>query len=200
LAEFEDVNAKIKGGTTPFLLACTWGLFDLALQMVQKGADVRAVDKHGLTPLGCVARAGPGFGEKEASARARLKFVVPLARALIERGAPVDGTDKEGITPLMWAVNSGNLPLVQLLIDAGAQVNAQDRRKGHRFTVFNYAQRLDVVKVLPANGADPSKRNGYGMDASEYAQLNDHLAQSQRIADLLRSHLTKPDSGKPSAK
>jgi len=38
------------------------------------------------------------------------------------------------------------------------------------FTVLNYAQHLDVVKVLLANGADPSKRNGYGMDASEYAQ------------------------------
>jgi uncharacterized protein len=131
------------------------------------------------------------LGEKKADARARMEFVMPLARVLIESGAFVDGTDKEGLTPLMWAVNRGNLSLVQLLIDAGAQVNAQDRRKDDRFTVLNYAQRLDVVKVLLANGADPSKRNGYGMDASEYSEMNDHLAESKRITDLLRSHLTK---------
>lgn len=193
LADYDDPNAKLKGGTTPFLMACICQLFDLALEMIDKGADVRAVDKDGNTPLCCVAIAEARYGENPAAAKARLKSALPLAQTLIKKGAPVDGADQEGKTPLMWAANRRNIPLIELLIASGANVNAQDQRKEHRFTVLNHGLDLGIVKLLLAHGADPSIRNAYGLDAAEYAELNDHIRDCKKIVALLRSH--QPKSG-----
>ena len=50
-----------------------------------------------------------------------------LARLLVSRGADGLGKDEEhDITVLMFAVESGNVELVRLALQAGAEVNAYD--------------------------------------------------------------------------
>jgi uncharacterized protein len=121
LTEAPDVNAKDKDGVSPFLLACHYQFFKLALEMLANGADPRATDKQGQTPLTMVARAQCRFGEDKEDAQARLDLAAPLARALIQKGAYLNVVDNHGFTPLKWATNSRNLPVKQVLIEAGAK-------------------------------------------------------------------------------
>ncbi len=178
LAQGENVNDKDKEGETPLHLACLHGYYDLALRMLEQGADARATNKAGATPLVYLSMAQVS--------KSRAQLSVAVAKALLQKGADVNAGDKEGITPLMWAVNRGNLPLVNFLIDAGADVNAKDRQKYNECTVLMYAQRIDAAEILLRHGADPSVCNASGDNAWEYALLNDHIRGYRRLAATLR--------------
>jgi ankyrin repeat protein len=191
VAEGADLRCKDKAGDTPLHVACISGYFALALQMLDRGADALATNKERATPLAQLAMAG--------ASKARAPLSVSVAAVLLRQGASVDARDREGITPLMWAVNRGNLPLIQFLIDAGADVNARDRQQGSKNTVVMYAQRLDVVELLLRRGADPAVRNGSGETAWEYALLNDHIRGYRKQAELLRSHGERQPAGRRSA-
>src|SRR6202035_5351167 len=47
------------------------------------------------------------------------------ARALLDRGAAIDAKDREGKTALAKAAEADKLPLIKLLLERGANVNAR---------------------------------------------------------------------------
>jgi len=81
------------------------GHIEFVKQHIAAGADVNAKDSGGKTPL-YYARAWP------------------MTELLISNGADVNTKDKGGRTPLHWVVMKGEKENVELLIAAGADVNA----------------------------------------------------------------------------
>jgi ankyrin repeat protein len=96
---------------------------------------------------------------------------LPAVKALLSHGAKVDAKDdRRGQTALMWAAAEGHAPVVQALIDAGADFKT---RLASGFSPLLFAVRegrLDVVRVLLKAGADVNetipgdgpRRRGYG--------------------------------------
>lgn len=83
----------------------------------------------------------------------------PLAQALVEAGAPVNGEPEDSETPLITAASYGDASVAEVLIDAGADVEARaaDTSGGVpggtallHAAVFGMT---DVVDVLVASGA-----------------------------------------------
>src|SRR5690242_1443895 len=54
------------------------------------------------------------------------KSDVAGVRALLAKGADVNAKSPYGATPLFFACDRGNLEIVKLLLDRGAEVNVQD--------------------------------------------------------------------------
>lgn len=80
-----------------------------------------------------------------------------VAELLITK-ANVNIPDEGGTMPLHQAAFAGNLPLVKLLVDAGADLNVA-RRSDYGRTALNtalYMNRLDVADYLVTKGADLS--------------------------------------------
>jgi ankyrin repeat protein len=80
-------------------------------------------------------------------------------RQLLELGHAADETDGNGLTPLMWAARSGAVDAMTVLIDAGADPNARDRRNGWTPLLHAIHKRhVDAARLLLERGADPNQR------------------------------------------
>jgi ankyrin repeat protein len=126
IAKGADVNAADSRGHTPLIEAANAGDEETALLLLQAGANPDVPDRFGLTPL------------TMAAAKGNVRFI----KALLERKADPntvsnpesDEPVKHGpiaiglITPLMMAAVSGSSEAVEILLNAGANVNAQDVR------------------------------------------------------------------------
>jgi len=167
-----DVNAPQADGMT----ALHWAAYQDDLEsvelLVRGGANVKAANRYGITPLTLaitnadsamvemLLQAGadpnttlPG-GETVLMTAARVGTLASV-KSLLARGAQVDSKDeKHAQTALMWAAAEGHAPVVQMLIEVGADLKA---RLASGMTPLLFAVRegrSDVVRVLLKAGAD----------------------------------------------
>lgn len=70
------------------------------------------------------------------------------ANELIESGADVNQQDEQGWTPLNWAAGRGDLEMVRLLIDKGADVLKVGRDQRTAYKIALAAGRAEAAKLL----------------------------------------------------
>src|SRR5439155_601296 len=122
-----------------------------AARSLTHGADIMI----GSTSFGLSAAALllPG-GETALMTAARVGTLASV-KALVARGATVDSKDeKHGQTALMWAAAEGHAPVVEMLIEVGADFKA---RLASGMTPLLFASReghSDVVRALLKAGVD----------------------------------------------
>jgi ankyrin repeat protein len=109
LAAPASLLARSSGGKTLLHAAALGGVADTVRALVDAGLEVDARDASGQTPLFCAAEKGH----------------VDACRALLARGARADASDfgDNGVTPLRRAAACGHARVVELLVEAGADVN-----------------------------------------------------------------------------
>ena len=79
---------------------------------------------------------------------------VAIAELLLSRGADPDPVEEFNETPLYFAVSNGNLRLVTLLIQLGADVNRVSQRRGNTALYMAASKNLpEIAELLLANGA-----------------------------------------------
>jgi ankyrin repeat protein len=102
------------------------GDLELAKLLLSHGADPHAVssDKESMLEAAAGLALIPGYQASHPNAER-----VELCKILVELGEDVNWADAYGITPLMAAANLGDTPLVQYLVDKGADLGAYDLGK-----------------------------------------------------------------------
>lgn len=143
------------------LVYLDWGKvsLDQVKDLVERGADVRAEDEDGVTPL------------HRASRWARLDVV----EYLIAQGADMEAKNDQGKTPLYGASGSGHLDVVEYLITHGADMEAKDEYGETPLYEASGSGRLDVVKYLVEHGADMEAKDKWGETPLHEASKNGHL-------------------------
>ena len=111
---------------TALMRAAFSGDIELVKLLLSYGADPRIVSKDNETMLMAAAGTGfiPGYNKGRTPAE-RLEVV----KLMIELGQDVNAADNYGITALMVAANIGDVPVIQYLIDKGADLAAYDLGK-----------------------------------------------------------------------
>jgi ankyrin repeat protein len=109
------------------LMRAAWsGDLEVVKLLLSRGADPHIISKDRETTL--MAAAGTGFinGYHKARPAAERLEVIKL---LVQLGEDVNAADNYGITALMVAANMGEVPIIQYLIDQGADLGAHDLGK-----------------------------------------------------------------------
>ncbi len=165
----EKVEEFASGWLTPLVFAARDGSVELLRMLIAAGADVNAVAGDGKTALAVAIFNGH----------------YAAASFLVDSKADVNKADAQRFTPLFWAVDRRNMetapsfpwmvtidpmPLIRMLLDAGANPNAVVNntprgrmREGSPRIVFStalmraaFAADLELVKLLLERGADPA--------------------------------------------
>jgi ankyrin repeat protein len=182
-----NVNARSALGNTPLMLASRGANSHRAVELLlAHGADAKATNHFGATALMAAAAGGDA----------------QTVRLLLKHGA--DANAQPGIgpadfifggarSPLMWAAYRGHTAILELLVDAGANVNAEGNL-GTPLSQAAWANRTEAARWLLDHGANANQVSH--MDG--YTPL--HWAASSEGRDdalvkLLLKHGGDPNAG-----
>ena len=155
-----DIETKDVKGRSPLHFACSSGSLGVAKMLVRAGAGVRVTNNDGHTCL--TAAASHGHTE-----------TVRYFLGLLE--VEVDHTNDEGCTALHLAARYMHADVVQVLIDAGADIETKDVEG---YSPLHFACRsgsLDSVKLLVRAGAGVRVTNNYGGTCLAIAAYHGHI-------------------------
>ena len=202
-----DVNTVSYNNFTPMHMVSDG---ELARLLIKSGADLKAKDSWGKTPLQnadqmdhrdvCEAIIESGVPADLATAlwlgkRDLVKKMLKGNPALAKEDA--GGSDLWGnTTPLGIAASKGDKEIVELLIKSGAPVNAVTHRpnQGSITALCNavWANHYEVAEILCKAGADCNMTGG-----RRYRTLLDYALENSdlEMIDLLVIHGAKPSEG-----
>jgi ankyrin repeat protein len=203
-----DVNATAVDGSTALLIAIDADDVETARLLLAAGADPKVANRYGVAPIMVAARNGnaalvealigagadPSFanpGGETVLMTAVRSGNVATVRALLARGANPNVNEAWlDQTALMWAASDNQAPVMQALIEAGADLNArakvlpgQPPRPRNSDTAFQAAH-----SNFPKGGFTPL------LFAAQYGAMDAVGALADAKADL---NLADPDGITP---
>jgi len=144
------VNSRVFPGTSLLRMAVTTRQWNIIDTLLSEGAD----------PSEKVPHARPDFVlliQNSAPAT--------LVKAFISHGVNVNISGDDGITPLMAASRLGRRDIIEILLQAGADVAAYDSegKTALHYGVLSRLQDADLVKFLISKGADVEAKDNKGV-------------------------------------
>jgi ankyrin repeat protein len=201
-----DVNVVDPDRHTALILALINGQFDVAGMLIEHGADVNMEDKVGQTALYAAVDAHTVPASNRPAPRETDDNLssLDLIRMLLDKGAKVDaplraqvpyrtkldrggdGILGAGTTPLIRAARAGDVPVIKMLLDKGANAKAATPNgltalmmaanvgaKEEDMTGRNKTQKeaIESIKLLLAAGGDVNGAEAQGRTALHGAAL-----------------------------
>ena len=164
------VNAK---GDTALLVAVRHGAFKaIDALLADPRTQVETRNKADESPLMLAA----------------LKGYLGVAKQLIARDADVN---KPGWAPLHYAATKGDIPMIELLLENDAYIDAESPNGTTPLMMAAQYGTPEAAKALLDAGADASIKNGLGLTAIDFANRVNRDELAIMIAGALRAKQPK---------
>jgi ankyrin repeat protein len=135
-----NINAPNREGAPPLFTALECKESESIHYLIKKGCDLAVRDNKGFTALHKSAASGD----------------IETTRLLVSKGLDVnDQSNPEKTSPLHEAVRSGNISLIDFLLEQGARINAENN-EGTPFYWAACFGEMNVADHLLQKGADPT--------------------------------------------
>jgi ankyrin repeat protein len=152
------VNVADADGRTALHIACAHGDTDSATALLDADADVNLCDDDGVSPLSLACRINN----------------TDLVRILCDRGAKIDCSTTYGewiiYNPILAAVMHNNCDILQILLDAKADVNSRGPEDLTPLLVACKNGYVDIARILVDHGASRRFRDASFNSAADYAR------------------------------
>jgi RNA polymerase sigma factor (sigma-70 family) len=195
LKEGVDVNSRDEEGQTPLFYAARYGDLDILDVLLKRGADLKITSKSGSTVLDMTFNSGQEVRDFLIHAGAPLDSLDEFNAAirvgdmksvehLLQTDLDINKKDHHGITPLMYAAEKGNIEIIKLLLEEGANTEVKDS-KGKSAAEFTYSKEakklLRKSEILPPESASLTFEQIAEMTRNEVRSLD--LAKKQYAVD-----------------
>ncbi len=135
---------------------------------------------------------GAGVGTVAASGQALLNAIVDgqvrRVAILLDQGvspeAATRGGESEGKTALMWAAETGQVSVIRLLLQYGAQVDRSNPKGGTALMYAAVGGHVDAIRTLVEAGADPDHRVRHGWSPLLLATAKGHVDSVRALVEL----------------
>jgi len=189
LAKGADVNLKDKARYSAAMVAAEYKFPEIGIILIKNGTNVIYTDDEKGRSLLTVAIEHYGYCNR--NSEKRNKFVEFIQR-IVEKGADVNEIDRqEDLSPLMYASSDGSLPIVEFLIENGANVNVTNKY-GHDAVCCTISHFSELGWEV-----DLFKDGGYGYnprrcDAEEWFRIFEILVDnSDNMYNVYRDGTTR---------
>uniref|UniRef100_A0A8C4RAC8 ZU5 domain-containing protein n=1 Tax=Eptatretus burgeri TaxID=7764 RepID=A0A8C4RAC8_EPTBU len=133
----ERINNTTESGFTALHIAAHYGSQDVAVLLLDRGADCNFKANNGITPLHVAAKRGH----------------TELVTTILDHGATIDAGTRDGLTPLHCAARSGHESTVRLLIERGTPILAQTKNGLSPLHMASQGDHPPTMRTLLAGGS-----------------------------------------------
>ncbi|CAH0489298.1 unnamed protein product [Peronospora farinosa] len=141
------LHAAVRNGQFQMVNYLSASMAQIIESLIGAGADIDAMEKHGLTPLMFMCSAASLEG----------------CATLLALGADVHCVAwSNGFSALEFAVNSGRIELVELCLSKGANPNSPTLDGNTSLHLAAALSHADIILRLLQSGANPNAQNRYG--------------------------------------
>ena len=190
---FACINTAIAGSYEDFFLAAEVNDAPALQGLLQRGFDANTPGPKGQSGLMTAIRGNatqaalvlarwPETRVDERTAddetplmMAAFQNLLPVAQVLIQRQADVN---KPGWTPLHYAATKAHLPMMRLLLDHHAFIDAPSPNGTTPLMMAAHYGSPLATKMLLEEGADPRLKNHLGLSALDFAQKGVEVAET----------------------
>ena len=170
LARNFDVNTVDPQGQYGLLIA----LREPSLKVAEVLINTPHIDLNVLTPQG-----------ESPLMLAALKGQLELAEKMLKKGADVN---KTGWTPLHYAASSGQVKIIQLLLENHAYIDAESPNGTTPLMMASMYANTETVQLLLDEGADPLLKNQQGLTALHFAQQAHRMDSAEIVSKSIQQH------------
>jgi type 1 glutamine amidotransferase len=164
----ESAQRGKDAGLTPLHQAILRNRTEIAMLLLDAGANVDARDRSARTPLHLAVERGN----------------LALVQALLARRARPNERDRNGWTPLHLAAAKDRVPLVRALLAGGADLRTLSERGGTPLHEAAPSGSTDLIQVLLQAGVDPAVVSKNGVTALDLAREFKNEAAIAILANL----------------
>jgi len=194
LVDFDaDVNSADSEQWTPLHAAATCGHLHLVKFLIEKGANLLAVNGDGNMPYDiCEDETTLSFIENEMAKKGVTQELIDATRAQTEQvmledlkqlaadGGDLEYRDQHGATPLHIAAANGYLQVLEFLLDNHVSTEVVDNDQWQPLHAGACWGHLEAVEILAQNGADISAVTRSGetpFDITEDPDIRERLVE-----------------------
>ena len=198
-----DLRSQAVSSPPPLSCAAEAGLTNVIQVLLQKGADVNQISPKGQTAMLCMLDGWRMTNPTNLELRTKYNRTVWITKELILAGSDVNVVDKDGHTALGMACCQGYTSIVEMLLEAGADISIPSREHhegswsthsetdarsaaGLRYLPLELAAKAgheDIVQLLLAKGADWRSLRQQKAIATSHTVLVTHWFADEGISD-----------------